>query len=155
VYKNIYDVPIDNKMTTLTFQMLLHSQYSDDKNTIDHLHIEHLIDDEWQEFELDLLSPGFDIFMYAILTCQHMYMRVNCAERGLQLGSSEGSITVGADDDWNLETLEIDFTVTLSSGHVDQEHTDYIISRMRQCPVSRNIRDIPDVQTRITFGESG
>jgi len=72
-------------MSDLTFQMLLHSNYIDDNNNIDQLHVEHLVDNNWQELDLNTSSPGFDIFIYAILTCQHMYFKNNAAEYGLVL----------------------------------------------------------------------
>ena len=41
-------------------------------------------------FDLNSGSAGFLIFVYAVLNCQHMYMRLNCAERGLLLDTAEG-----------------------------------------------------------------
>jgi hypothetical protein len=156
VYKNICDmpttnVPLDYIMTTLTFQILLHCEYSDDKNTIDHLHVEHLIDDEWQEFELGLLSPGFDVFMYAILTCQHLYFRNNATEYGLSLDSSEAIITVITDKNRSIDTLNVDFKGKLKKGIATQDMVDSILARMGLCPVSINLKNIPNNHTTISF----
>ena len=47
------------------------------------LDVEHMAGGQWEAFDLGVTSPGFEIFVYAVFACQHMYMRVNCAERGL------------------------------------------------------------------------
>ena len=86
-------------MSERNFSMRLKSTYEGDKNTVAGLDVEHEVNGEWQPLGLGLASPGFDIFVYAVCACQHMYFRVNCAERGLVLNSSEGSIIIGADRD--------------------------------------------------------
>jgi hypothetical protein len=139
------------KVSTRNFQMRLSCKYSGDNNDIAGLDVEHLVDGQWEKFDLSVNSPGFEIFVFAIFTCQHMYMRVNCAERGLLLASSEGSITAGAGADWKLETLRVAFSGKLAGGSADREHIDYIVSRMKQCPVSGNIREIPDAETTLTL----
>ena len=80
-----------------------------------------------------------------------MYMRANCAERGLQLATSEGSIHVGASEDWDIKSLQISFSAELASGDADEGQVDYIISRMQQCPVSRNLGEIEEAVTRLEF----
>jgi len=129
-------------MSDFTFQMLLHCHYSDDDNNISQLHVEHLVEDEWQELELNLSSPGFDIFMYAILNCQHMYFRKNSAEYGLVLESSEGLLTVIADEHRNIQTLNVEFKGKLIKGTVTDEAVKSITARMGLCPVSINLKDI-------------
>jgi hypothetical protein len=131
--------------------MRMKCTYTGSGNDIARLDVEHSTNGDWENFDLKVTSPGFEIFVYAIFTCQHMYMRVNCAERGLQLESSEGSIYVGADEDWNLDSLKVDFTAAIASGTVNEEDTDYIVSRMKQCPVSKNIGDIPGAETAIVL----
>jgi glycyl-tRNA synthetase alpha subunit len=85
----------------LTFQMLIHCSYEKDENDVVQKKVEHLVDDSWEELNLSTASPGFDIFMYAILTCQHMYFKNNAAEYGLVLNESEGLITVITDEHRN------------------------------------------------------
>jgi hypothetical protein len=134
------------------FSMRLNSTYEENTNAIAVLQVEHRIDGEWQPLDLGLASPGFDIFVYAVFTCQHMYFRVNCAERGLVLNSAEGGIIIGADKDWNMETLQVHFSGRLRSGQASTDDIDYIVSRMQQCPVSRNIREAPDAETTVVLG---
>ena len=138
-------------MSDLTFQMLLHSNYIDDQNTIDQLHVEHLVKDKWQELDINTSSPGFDIFMYAILTCQHMYFRNNAAEYGLVLDSSEGLITVIANEHRSIETLNIEFKGKLKKGEPTKEIVDSITARMELCPVSINLRDITNSHISASF----
>lgn len=138
-------------MEKFTFQMLLRCQYSGDDNTIEQLEVEHQVDDTWQELDLDIRSPGFDIFMYAILTCQHMYFRNNAAEYGLAMSSSEGLITVIADEHRSIETLHGEFKGTLKKGTATTEMVNSITARMGLCPVSINLKEIPDKTITINF----
>ncbi len=138
-------------MSDLTFQMLLQCQYSNDKHDIQQQNIEHLVDDNWQELSLSTNSPGFDIFIYSILTCQHMYFKNNTAEYGLVMKSSEGLITVISDEHRNIHTLHVDFTGKLKKGDVNTDKVDSIIARMNLCPVSINLKDIMDRKTTVVF----
>jgi len=138
-------------MTALTFQMLIQCHYSGSDNNVDQLHVEQLVNGDWQVLELNNYTPGFDIFMYAILTCQHMYFRMNAAERNLILESSEGLITVNADEHRSIKTLHVDFKGKLKSGTVTDDAIRYINQRMRQCPVSTNLKKIMDNTTTVSF----
>lgn len=138
-------------MSAFTFQMLLHSRYKDDDNTIDQLHVEHLVDDNWQELDLNISSLGFDIFMYAILNCQHMYFRNNAAEYGLVLDSSEGLITVIADEHRSIETLNVEFKGKLKKGEATKEIVDSVSARMALCPVSINLKNIANNHITASF----
>jgi hypothetical protein len=133
------------------FSMRLKSTYEGDANAVASLAVEQLVDGQWQPLDLGLASPGFDIFVYAVFTCQHMYFRVNCAERGLLLNSADGSIVIGADKDWNMETLQVHFSGQLGSGQASPDDIDYIVSRMKQCPVSLNIREAPGTESTVTL----
>ena len=141
-------------MSDFTFQMLLQSSYTNDENDIDQLHVEHLVDDDWQELTLSTNSLGFDIFMYAILNCQHMYFRNNAAEYGLVLSSSEGLMTVIADEHRSIQSLHVDFKGKLKKGIANDDIVDSIIARMSLCPVSINLKDILDRKTTVVFESS-
>ncbi len=138
-------------MSDFTFQMLLHSHYSGDDNEISQLHVEHLEEDEWQELDLNISSLGFDIFMYAILNCQHMFFRNNSAEYGLVLESSEGLITVIADEHRSIQTLNVEFKGKLKSGTVTDAAVDSIVARMGLCPVSINLKDILHSKISVSY----
>ena len=136
-------------MSERNFNMRLKSTYEGDTNTIASLEVEHRVKGEWQPLDLDIASPGFDIFVYAVFTCQHRFFHVNCAERKLVLNSAEGNIVIGADKDWNMETLQVHFSGQLGSGQASPDDIDYIVSRMQQCPVSRNIREVPATESTV------
>ena len=136
-------------MSERNFNMRLKSTYEGDTNVIASLEVEHRVKGQWQSLDLSIASPGFDIFVYAIFACQHRFFRVNCAERRLLLNSAEGNIVIGADKDWNMETLQVHFSGQLGSGQASPDDIDYIIARMQQCPVSRNIREVPDTESTV------
>jgi len=81
-----------------------------------------------------------------------MYFRVNCAERGLVLDSADGTIVIAADDDWTMDALTVKFSGRVSGGTPAQSDIDHIVSRMKQCPVSRNIRDVAGATTTVELG---
>jgi uncharacterized OsmC-like protein len=138
-------------MSNMTFQMRMHCSYTGDKNAVDKLTVEHLVGDKWLTLDLDISSPGFDIFTYSILTCQHMYFRANATESGLILSTCDGQISITTDAHRSIDSLSVDFTGKLRSGDVTQEKMEYISQRMDQCPVSINLKQIDDRQTSVKF----
>ncbi len=65
------------------FNMRLGCSYSGDKNSISDLEVKHRVRDRWRRLDLSITTPGFDIFVYSALACQHTCFLINCAERGL------------------------------------------------------------------------
>lgn len=131
------------------FQMRLYSRYRQPDNSISDLRVEVFADAGWQTFDLNTQTAGFLIFVYALFSCQHMYMRLNCAERGLLLESASGHIDVAATDDWQVMKLRVGFEGVLQSGTPVRDDLDYIIERMEHCPVSVNLREVQDSKTRL------
>jgi hypothetical protein len=138
-------------MTERSFQMRLSCRYEDPNNSIADLRVEHLVDGEWRDLNLHIGAPGFLIFVYAIFTCQHLYLRANAAERGLAMASARGTIDAKATEDWALQRLHLRFEAELQAGTPSAEDVSYIVGRMKQCPASRNLREIPDTQTVVDF----
>lgn len=136
-------------MSARQFHMRLQCRYEGGENTVAELGVEQLVEGGWQPLELGLRSPGFDIFVYAVLTCQHMYFRVNCAERGLRLDSAEGAIEIGATEDWSMDRLIVKFSGRLADGSPGKDDIAYIEARMQQCPVSRNLRAVAGASTSV------
>ena len=136
-------------MSERNFNMRMKTTYEGSSNVIAKLEVDHKVDGQWQPLDLGLTSPGFDIFVYAVFTCQHMYFRVNCAERSLVLRSAEGSIVIETDQDWNMETLQVHFSGQLSSGQASPDDIDYIVSRMKQCPVSSNLQEVTNAKSTV------
>ncbi|MGD2083291.1 MAG: hypothetical protein PVF91_10005 [Chromatiales bacterium] len=134
-------------MTERHFRMRLSCRYEEPKNAVTDLRVEHLEKDEWKPLDLGLGSPGFQVFVYAIFTCQHLYMRTNCAERGIALDSAQGHIHVTAGDDWTMSRLHLGFDARVRSGEPSDADVDYVVGRMRQCPASINLREVADAET--------
>ena len=141
-------------MNNFTFQMILRCNYTGDDNDISQSTVEHLVDGDWHELTLSTDSPGFDVFLYAILTCQHMYFKNNAAEYGLVMNSSEGFITVIADEHRSIQSLHVDFKGMLKKGVASTEIIDSIAARMNLCPVSINLKDFLDRKITVVFESS-
>ena len=136
-------------MSERSFRMRLVCRYAEPENTVDDLTVQNFEEGEWRNLALSERTPGFLVFAYAVFTCQHLYFRTNCAERGLPLASAEGLIHVLTTEDWDLTSVHVHFEGTLRSGAASSRDTEYIVSRMKQCPVSRNLREPPDTRTTV------
>ena len=134
--------------------MILRCNYTGDDNDVSQSTVEHLVDGDWHELTLSTDSPGFDIFLYAILTCQHMYFKNNAAEYGLVMNSSEGFITVIADEYRSIQSLHVDFKGMLKKGVANTEIINSIAARMDLCPVSINLKDFLDRKITVVFESS-
>jgi hypothetical protein len=131
--------------------MRLECRYRQPDNKVAELRMQILEKGDWKPFTLSAEQPGFLIFVYAVLNCQHMYMRTNAAERGLLLDAARGSIEVLADRDWVIQKLSVRFAAALQSGAPAPGDIDYIVGRMRHCPVSINLKDVADSHTTVEF----
>ena len=129
----------------------MNTVYASSDNDIASLDVEVLDDDEWTALDLGTATPGFLIYVYSIFTCQHMFLRTNGAERNLVYASSSGNILVEASEDWFLEKIDVSFDVRLASGEPADDDISYIISRMQQCPVSKNLPQNIEIHTRVEF----
>lgn len=136
-------------MSEHRFELRLRCRYQAPDNTVTELVVEHLNEGDWQVFDLCMGSPGFLVFIYSILTCQHLYLRANCAERALVLDSARGSITMITDEDWAIRSLSIEFVARLAEGSPSGQDIEAIVARMQQCPVSRNLAEIADSRTTV------
>jgi len=138
-------------MSKHIFKLRMTAGYGASENDITSLEVQVLNENEWEILDLNTTTPGFLIYVYSIFTCQHMYLRTNATERKLAFTSSRGELLVEASEDWLLEKVHVRFSVNLAAGKANDDNTDYIVSRMKQCPVSRNLpRDI-DLHTSVEF----
>ena len=133
------------------FNLSLKATYVPSDNQMDTLEVTVLGEDGWEPLELSTMTPGFLIYVYAIFTCQHLYLRTNGAERGLEFASSKGHILVETSAEWLLEKVAVDFQVNLAAGEASSDDVDYIVSRMQRCPVSKNLPAGIAVQTAVEF----
>jgi len=121
------------------FHLRMQASYESEKNDIDTLNIDVLHEGSWEPLELNIQSPGFLMYINALFSCQHMYMRTNCAERGLTLFSSEGEIRLVASEIWEIRDISVRFNGRLKSGSLTDDALNYITERMHHCPVSTNL----------------
>ena len=138
-------------MGSYKFQFRLSCRYRSKKNLVANLLFEHLVDNEWVVYDPANYAAGFLILLYAVFNCQHLYFRVNAAERGLQLKSAKGELEAEVNDDWEIQKLTIHFDGQLESGRPVKDDEDYILERMTQCPVSVNLKTPPDMRVSISF----
>ena len=138
-------------MSKNIFNLRMIATYTPPENNIVTLNVEALIDNVWTVLDLDTRTPGFLVYVYSMFNCQHTFLRSNATERNLMLAYSQGSILVETSEDWHLEKVDVQFEVTLAGGDASQDDIDYIVERMRQCPVSKNLPQNIDSRTRVGF----
>lgn len=138
-------------MTDKHFNLKMNATYADDKNSIDDLSIDVKTEDGWQALAIDIRSPGFLLFINALFSCQHLYMRSNSAECGVVLESAKGELKITTNDIWEIQTAEINFDVKIKSGTITEENHAYILERMGHCPVSSNLPKELEILNRVVF----
>lgn len=127
-------------MSDRHFHLRLDSTYTENENKVDDLNLEVLHEDKWEPLlDLGIRSPGFLLFINALFSCQHLYMRTNCAERNLILQLAHGELQVNASETWEIKDVDVLFNAKLQSGSPSQDDLNYITERMRHCPVSTNL----------------
>ena len=126
-------------MSNRHFHLRMQATYENNENKVDNLNLNIFNEGEWETLELSIRSPGFLLYTNALFSCQHLYMRSNCAERDLVLESSEGELKVVTSEIWEILDIQVSFNGKLKSGIPNQDAMDYIIGRMHHCPVSTNL----------------
>lgn len=141
-------------------RLRLAARHGGERNEVTDLVVEQFAGGEWKPGEVRPGGPGFQMLVYALFSCQHLYMRVNAAERGRLLESSAGELRVTAARDWKIEQIEVSFHSRLRP-RIDppgEADLDYIRERMGHCPVSKNLKSGIDRKTTLEFepgGEAG
>jgi len=138
-------------MNERIFRMQVSCDYQEPDNLVARLQVKVFEDEEWQAFDLNTGSPGFLVFVYAVLSCQQMHMRLGCVGCGLNLDSASGEIEVVTTEDWVITRLQVDFSARLKAGTASAEDVATIIQRMKNCPVSRNLVFSPHSETTLEF----
>ena len=138
-------------MSTRHFHLRLKASYQNEKNTLDELRVEVLNKGQWEVVDLSIRSPGFFIYINGLFSCQHLYMRTNAAERNLSLASARGEMRLNANQQWQIQDIEVSFTAKLGSGTPSEDDLAYIRERMHHCPASSNLPDSVDLQNSVVF----
>lgn len=99
-------------------------------------------DGRWQPQRIDAATPGFRLYLIALLLCLHTATVMQSAELGLVLQEVQGELQAQVHDDWSLEAVEADLRLQFA-GAIDEAGMttalEQIRARMEQCPVSRNL----------------
>ncbi len=138
-------------MATRRFQLKFEARYETEKNLVSELQAWQRKQGSWQTLELDVSTPGFTTYVYSLLTCQHLYLRNSCAEKSLQMTSASGEILLKTNVDWIVTDVQAQFDIALRHGEASTEDIEYIISRLKQCPVSRNLPGAVDLDAQLHF----
>lgn len=127
-------------MSDRHFHLRLDATYTESKNEVDDLNLEVFHEGKFEPLlDLGIRSPGFLLFINALFSCQHLYMRANCAERDLVLESAHGELQVDTSETWEIKEIDVLFGAKIHSGNPTQDDLNYITERMRHCPVSTNL----------------
>lgn len=138
-------------MSDHPFQLRASFDYSGDNNNIDQINAQIWSDDVWNNLEICNSSPGFLIFVYSFLICQHTYFHANCGERGLLLDHAGVELDLRAGEDWKIQQVKVGIDAKSRGASPDRATIDYIEGRMRQCPVSVNMQEPPDYRIVLKF----
>jgi organic hydroperoxide reductase OsmC/OhrA len=138
-------------MSERIFKMRISCVYKEPDNTVESQQVELFKEGGWTDFDLDTGTAGFLIFVYAVLACQQMHLRLGCKDRGLKLASAAGDIEIATTADWIISRLRVNFSVVLNSGEASEEDVATVIQRMKNCPVSKNLTFSPQAETTLEF----
>ena len=70
---------------------------------------------------------------------------------GLKLASAAGNIEIATTEDWHISRLHVNFAASLITGEPGTEDVEAIITRMKNCPVSKNLTFSPQAETTLEF----
>lgn len=138
-------------MAEHSFQLRASIRYAGEKNQIDDIRVLVSTEDGWAPLDLHLKTPGFLIFVYSFLMCQHTYFHANCNESGLLLDRADLDLLLQAGENWRIEQIKVEIAAELRKGDVDPDTADFIKGRMRQCPVSINLQEPADYRIEVEF----
>ncbi|MDH3760172.1 MAG: hypothetical protein OEU50_04265 [Gammaproteobacteria bacterium] len=134
------------------FELRADFRYGGNDNRIERIDAEVLTGDGWQSLQIGNDSPGFLIFVYAFLICQHTYFHANSGESGLLLKQAKLELSLHTGEDWLIDQVSVDINAELRAGEADAGSIDYIKQRMRLCPVSINLKEPEDYRINLEFG---
>jgi organic hydroperoxide reductase OsmC/OhrA len=138
-------------MSERIFRMRIFCDYNDPDNTVESQRVEFFKEGEWADFDLDTGTAGFLVFVYAVLACQQMHLRLGCKDRGLQLAAAAGDIEIATTADWIISRLRVNFSAVVDTGEASEDDVATVIQRMKNCPVSKNLTFSPQAETTLEF----
>jgi hypothetical protein len=132
------------------FEFRLHSVHAGADNQLVALSCQRRVEEDaaagsgpqWRPFALHMTGPPFAMFGYTAFICQLSYLRMNAAERGLQVARVRGQFRMVASAEWAVQEIAAAFWMRLAGDRPASGLDDalaYIQERMRDCPISRNL----------------
>jgi len=94
-------------MSCHSLQLRATFSYRGDDNQMAAIDSEQLTADGWCKFELANATPGFLIFVYSLLICQHTYFHGNRTELELLRDHADAGLSLLAADDWMIERVRV------------------------------------------------
>ena len=137
-------------MSQRTFHFRLHSRPNGSEPAASSLRLERETETGvWEPLIPALTTPGFRLYLSAMLICLHYHLVAEAREQGLPLCGVEGSFSASTAPDWALTQLSGAFQLQLARGTgataqgtaqaSDADSIDRIQERMLHCPVFRNL----------------
>lgn len=139
-------------MSGHSFELRAAFRYSGDDNHLDQIDAEVLTDQGWKPLQIENSSPGFLVFVYSFLICQHTYFHANSTERALLLEHASLALSLMADEEWRIQKISVAIDAKSRGGAADPDSINHIEQRMRLCPVSVNLVEPPDYGINLKFG---
>lgn len=133
-------------MNARTFHFRLHSHPTGSEPAAATLQLERQSETgSWEPLRPDLATPGFRLYLSAMLICLHYHLVAEARDRGLPLRAVEGRFSASTAADWALTDLNGVFLLKLEPGlergeaSSEEELMAVIRERMLHCPVFRNL----------------
>ena len=139
-------------MSGHSFELRAAFRYSGDDNHLDQIDAEVSTDQGWEPLQIDNSSPGFLLFVYSFLICQHTYFHANATEHRLLLERASLDLSLTADEEWRIQKISVAIDSRLRGGAAAPEIIDHVKQRMRLCPVSVNLVEPADYGINLEFG---
>jgi len=133
-------------MQERNFHLRSRAVHEGEANDLVSLEMEIELESGWEAVALGLKSPPFRAFVCTALMCQHAYLRMNAAERGLTCSRAEAEFWMNTDD-FFVKEIRAAFKLVVTRGTPSAEDLAFISERMRDCPISRNLADVAKTTT--------
>lgn len=132
------------------FQLRLRVEYGDETDIF--VVEKHLPEENrWHVIGINEKTPGLLVFLYSILTCQHLFLRNPAQKAGLGLLHTTGELRARFNKKtFRFETIQTSFQVK-SRTEPSCQLADEIARRMENCPVSNNLDPAIDKTLSLSF----
>ncbi len=137
------------KESIKVFQLRMQVEYGDDETfSVQKFDAEN---GRWQALAIHEKTPGLLIFLYSVLTCQHLFLRNPAKQAGLEPVRTEAELLARFDKSrFRFESIHTRFLVHCRVEPACQQ-AQAIAGKMENCPVSNNLHPAIDKQLSLEF----